>query len=631
MKRFHFCLLPLLAILHTSNVNLSAQEFTGFESRQMGDNISLIYSVEHERPGQLFSFESYYSVDGDRTFRPLQAVWGNIGQGVPGGRNQIFVWDVLEDVHELRGDVTFKLKGRHHSLQTLEEEFSDVVFELVSLHRIENNRLELVLNITNEGPGRDLKIFNRLISITGFNMRKYEAQWGEVGGVVGRERYSAPQRTLKTGESVKAVFRFHRIPDDLDRIMRLDVGAELLTITYGIDLEIGNMQFRDLPVLNKPADEMKEPAVHSFEITTTAAFNIEPVEVADTVPPAITFISPKPEDFNDDGVLKVTENNLMLKGTATDESGVSQLIVNGRNVRLKPDGNFKTEVNLQPGNNEITVRAIDTRFNSIEHKLLVSRKAPPGEDALSDIQELDMMLAVKRPTTYYAFIVGVNEYPDPTIVPLQNPVSDARKFANVLTEQYMFEKENVILMENATRADIIDELDRLTRRVTKDDNLLIFFAGHGFFDLETELGYWLLKDASFTSTANWMANSQIRDYIGAIRSRHTLLIADACFSGGIFQTRKAYAEPYDQLDRIYTKPSRKAMTSGNLSEVPDESIFLQYLVKRLEENKRSYILAEELFSSFKPIVMSKTSTEPQYGDIKGTGDEGGDFIFRRRD
>ncbi len=631
MKRLCFPLILTLAMLYASRPDLPAQQFTGFETRQMGDNISLIYSVEGEQLGELFSFEPYYSLDGERTFRPMRTVWGNIGRGVPGGKNQIFVWDVLEDVNELRGDVTFKLKGKHHSVQALGEEFSEVVFELISLHRIENNRLELVLNITNKGPERDLKIFNRLISITGFNMRKYEAQWGDVGGVVGRERYSAPQRTLETGESIQAVFRFHRIPDDFDRVMRLDVGAELLTITYGVELEIGNMQFRDLPVSDKPLPEMRKPFVRSFETTTTAAFDIEPVEVIDTIPPVVTFVSPKPEDFSEDDILEVTEEILPVIGTATDESGVSQVIVNGRNAGLKPDGTFEAQVNLQPGNNEITVRAIDTRFNSIEHRLLVHRKAPPGEDALSDIQELDMMMAVKRPTTYYAFIVGVNEYPDPGIVPLQNPISDAERLANVLTEQYMFERENVILMENATRAGLIDELDRLTRRVTENDNLLIFFAGHGFFDLETELGYWLLKDASYISTANWMANSQIRDYIGAIKSRHTLLIADACFSGGIFQTRKAYGEPTDQLDRIYTRPSRKAMTSGNLSEVPDESIFLKYLVKRLEENTRSYILAEELFSSFKPIVMSKTSTEPQYGDIKGTGDEGGDFIFRRRE
>jgi hypothetical protein len=72
------------------------------------------------------------------------------------------------------------------------------------------------------------------------------------------------------------------------------------------------------------------------------------------------------------------------------------------------------------------------------------------------------------------------------------------------------------------------------------------------------------------------------------------------------------------------------MTSGSLTEVPDKSVFLEQLVKRLDENTIGYLPAEELFSSFKTTVMNSSPTVPQYGDIKGTGDEGGDFIFVRR-
>lgn len=629
MKKQYFYSLVASLMLLASPVILTSQEFTNFETRQMGDNISLVYSVEKEQLGQLFNIEPYYSVDGERTFRPMRTVWGNVGEAVSGGRNQLYVWDVLEDVNQLQGEVTFQLRGRSHSVAPLKEEFSDVIFELVSLHKIENNQIELELKITNTGKERDVKIFNRLISITGFNMRKYEAQWGDVGGVIGRERYSAPQRTLKEGETIKAVFRFHRIPDDLDRIMRLDVGAELLTITWGIDLEIGNMQFRDLPVHARHSMETPGRRGYSFETKTTASFNIEAVEIIDTTPPVLTFLTPSPDAIQE-GVISVEDESFFIKGKAEDESGISQIVINGRSVRPGDDGLFETTVTLQSGKNEIVVRAEDTRFNSVEQKIAVHRKAPPGQQAFSDIQELDNLLATRRPDRNFALIVGVNDYPDPSIVPLQNPISDAKKLANVLIEHYKFEREDVIFMENPTRANIIDELDRLARRVSKDDNLLIFFAGHGYFDLQTELGYWLLQDASIQSTANWMANSQIRDYIGAIKSRHTLLIADACFSGGIFQQRRAFEEQPAEMDRVYSRPSRKAMTSGNLSEVPDESVFLRELVRRLEENTRSYILAEELFSSFKPIVVSQTSTEPQYGDIKGTGDEGGDFIFRRR-
>jgi hypothetical protein len=273
---------------------------------------------------------------------------------------------------------------------------------------------------------------------------------------------------------------------------------------------------------------------------------------------------------------------------------------------------------------------MDIRKNSIERRFIVYRKDSPTQKAVSDTEELDLVFDTPKAPKFYAFIVGVNEYPDPNIASLSNPISDAQKLYNVLVSKYTFDPNDIVFVKNATRAQIIDEFDRFTRRVGKNDNLLVFFAGHGYWDPETEFGYWLPSDALARSTSNWMANSQIKDYVAAIKSKHTLLIADACFSGGIFKNRKAFSDASDRLNKVYDKPSRKAMTSGNLTEVPDNSMFIKFLVQRLEENTLGYITAEELFSSFKQSVMNSTTTEPQYGDIKDTGDQGGDFIFVRK-
>jgi hypothetical protein len=72
------------------------------------------------------------------------------------------------------------------------------------------------------------------------------------------------------------------------------------------------------------------------------------------------------------------------------------------------------------------------------------------------------------------------------------------------------------------------------------------------------------------------------------------------------------------------------MTSGNLLEVPDESIFIQYLVKKLWENKEKFLPAEILYGKIKEAVVNNSTTNPQYGTIQNIGDEGGDFIFIKR-
>ncbi len=231
---------------------------------------------------------------------------------------------------------------------------------------------------------------------------------------------------------------------------------------------------------------------------------------------------------------------------------------------------------------------------------------------------------------YHALIIGINEYKDPKINDLEAPLNDARQLLGILSTSYSFDSENIVFLENPSRAEIIDALDYLENSVSPEDNLLIFYAGHGHWDENTHKGYWLPSDASHESTANWLRNSSLTGYISSIQSKHTLLIADACFAGSIFKTRAAFSQTSRAIQRLYDIPSRKAMTSGTLKEVPDESVFLRFLMKRLEENEMDYLPSEQLFFSLKPAVLNNSHNVPQFGEVKDAGDEGGDFIFVKR-
>jgi hypothetical protein len=163
-----------------------------------------------------------------------------------------------------------------------------------------------------------------------------------------------------------------------------------------------------------------------------------------------------------------------------------------------------------------------------------------------------------------------------------------------------------------------------------DDNVLIFYAGHGYWDERANVGFWLPADASFNNTTKWFRNSTLVDYLKTINSRHTLLITDACFAGSIFTTRGGFPNEDRAYEVLYELPSRKAMTSGRLTEVPDRSAFARYLLNRLENNQNTYISSEELFSSFRIAVINNSDVIPLYGEIKNVGDEGGDFIFLKK-
>jgi hypothetical protein len=255
----------------------------------------------------------------------------------------------------------------------------------------------------------------------------------------------------------------------------------------------------------------------------------------------------------------------------------------------------------------------------------------PTVTELSDSVGITLYNELER-RTYYALLVGIDTYQDDGIQDLDEPVSDVGKFKDVLQANYTFLPENTIILQNPTRDEIIDAFDVLTKKVTPKDQLLIFYAGHGIWDENMQQGYWLPTDAKRDSKARWLSNSTIRDYIGGINSKHTLLITDACFSGSIFKERAVtFVNSRATLER-YKLASRKAMTSGTLKTVPDKSVFVTYLLKNLASNDQPLISAEDLFRSFKTAVInnSPNGQVPQYGAIGQVGDEGGDFIFLRK-
>jgi hypothetical protein len=227
---------------------------------------------------------------------------------------------------------------------------------------------------------------------------------------------------------------------------------------------------------------------------------------------------------------------------------------------------------------------------------------------------------------YYALLIGNEDYKDPEFGKLGEPVSDAYKLKNVLETQYNFNDDKVIILKNASRADILNAFAEFRQKITENDNVLIFFAGHGRWVEDMKMGFWIPIDAEGDNESNWLSNSDITTQIRALKSKHTLLISDACFSGSIFATRGGFNDDAG-VAVLYDLPSRNAMTSGNKTEVPDVSVFMEYLVKRLEQNTNKYLTAGELYMSLRIAVTGNSPAVPIFGPLQDTGDEGGDFIF----
>jgi len=233
----------------------------------------------------------------------------------------------------------------------------------------------------------------------------------------------------------------------------------------------------------------------------------------------------------------------------------------------------------------------------------------------------------------YALIIGISDYEDLGIGDLENPVPDAEKLKNTLQEKYTFTSANITLLRNPKKQQIIDNLLDLQNKLTANDNLLIFYAGHG--KMQGEQGFWMAADAQISSAYNWLSTYELDGYIKGLKTKHLLLISDACYSGA-FVMRDADDIPFETQEKaceiLEGKKSRCAMTSGAKTTVPDQSVFMKYLVKELKENPNSCFSAEQLYMNIKNVVMSNSPNRqiPQFGDIPLTGHEGGNFIFKKR-
>lgn len=324
------------------------------------------------------------------------------------------------------------------------------------------------------------------------------------------------------------------------------------------------------------------------------------------------------------------ESTVMIKGTVKSDCKLEVMAINGQESHCSDDGQFMARVALDEGENIIAIEARNCAGWTRDYVIfnLISPEPDP-EDAADSALFADTK-NLKEQGRNFAVVIGVSKYTDPMMPDLFYPIFDARKVASVITDMYTFEKKNVLLLENPTKGKIIKTLDSLDNIITPKDNLLIFYAGHGNWDERNSMGYWLPSDAAARILDNWLMNSIITAYVSQSRARHTLVIADACFGGSIFRTRAIQPEEEKSLADLYLKSSKKAMTSGDLTEVPDESVFVKSFIEQLSSNREEYLPTEKLFFSIKPSVVKQADLIPQFGTIKNAGDQGGDFIFFRK-
>jgi uncharacterized protein len=237
---------------------------------------------------------------------------------------------------------------------------------------------------------------------------------------------------------------------------------------------------------------------------------------------------------------------------------------------------------------------------------------------------------------YFALVIGIDKYPSP-VPELRTAVKDAKEIADILQEKYGF-NTTLLIDANATRAGILDQIAAYETQLGENDNLLIYYAGHGFQLKQADKSFWLPVDATSNQSSNRISADDLTTEMAMLKARHVLVVSDSCYSGGL--TRDINSLPVIGPDDAFLRKklflrSRTLMASGGDEPVADggpngHSVFAWALLQALNGETESLFTASTLFyDRVQRAVAGNSEQIPVYQPIRNSGDTGGDFVFRR--
>jgi hypothetical protein len=255
--------------------------------------------------------------------------------------------------------------------------------------------------------------------------------------------------------------------------------------------------------------------------------------------------------------------------------------------------------------------------------------------------ESDTLPAADEFGGYHAVLIGIDGYEHwPT---LRFAEQDARDIGDLLQSSYGFSDQNVTRLagRDATRSRILGALREKLENLREDENLLIYYAGHGHLDPLTESGYWVPVDGELYDDASWIPFTTITSYLGAanVRAKNVVVITDSCYGGSLARAGPTPGSPRPSADvgryvarlaQLAGKRSRQVIASGGYEQVPDQSLFAGLLKRALEENEYPAVDLELLFfSQIYPQLRVGGQQEAIMTRIVSGPDVDGQFVLVR--
>jgi hypothetical protein len=360
----------------------------------------------------------------------------------------------------------------------------------------------------------------------------------------------------------------------------------------------------------------------------------------DVAPPSIQLLDPSVVVTRDTAAVAVRAGltSRPVVGRVSAPAGLVSFTANDVAQQVDKEGFFNSNVALGGGRTRVTLVAVDRQSKRAAIEFFLDQDsgvAKAGTPARTDAPGLNL-------GNYYALLIGNQKYQN--LRALNSPEADVKDIGTLLRDRYGF---NVTTLVNATRYQILTELNRYMETLTDRDSLLIYYAGHGEIEEASQVAFWLPVDADPKNDSNWISSDDLTRKIGPMRARHVLVVSDSCYSGVLTRSSISQAkqgatdeERNEWLKTVASKKSRSLLSSGGRAPVMDggggkHSVFAAVFIEALTVNE-DVLDGKHLGEAVAMRVLKKSKDMkfgegqlPDYRPIKFADNDGGEFLFPR--
>ena len=323
-------------------------------------------------------------------------------------------------------------------------------------------------------------------------------------------------------------------------------------------------------------------------------------------------------EFGDFNNRLIFLNNELHNMTVTQETGITS---NAQLAFLRAQGveNFiRTFVTpLHQTRNTFQIHAVENRQLGDEYRRIsiefiihgafndvMEDQEEIAENFVSDIQ-MNIPTRNRVNNDLFVLIIANENYsPEHMVSEVPFAINDGKIFAEYCQKTLGIPARHIIHIEDGTMNRIQDGIDRITALLRSEGgnaSAIVYYAGHGIPNAETNEAFIIPVDANPTRTTQLISLPSIYRQLGAAPAKSVLVVIDACFSGTrrngemiLAGTRSVRIRPREE--QIAGNLIIMAATDGFQTAQPmreqQHGLFTYYLLKTLQESNGNITLGD---------------------------------------